>query len=85
VAPGHRRQGMATALLRDHAEPGLTAVVTLAERDPIDPLPREMRAKIARRLLEGAGFEIGPVEDVIRSIDSAAFRADRRSAIRAGA
>jgi hypothetical protein len=54
-------------------------VVTLAERDPIDPLPRDVRASIARRLFEGAGFEIQPVDEVVASIDPAAFRAELRS------
>jgi acetoin utilization protein AcuC len=77
VAPGHRRQGIATALLRAHAGPGSYAFVTLAERDPIDPLPRDVRAIVARRLLAGAGFEIDTVDDVVRSIDPAALTARR--------
>ena len=56
---------------------GSAAVVTLAERDPIDPLPRDVRASIARRLFEGAGFAIGQVDDVLRSIDPAALMARR--------
>ena len=79
VAPGHRQQGIATALLGAHARPGSTAVVTLAERDPIDPLPRDLRASIGRRLFEGAGYEIGEVDEVVRAIDPGAFRADLRS------
>jgi len=63
VAPGHRQGGLATAVLREHlaAIPtgtGWRAAVTVAERDPIDPPPRESRARIARRLLEGAGFQV---------------------------
>jgi ribosomal protein S18 acetylase RimI-like enzyme len=79
VAPDHRRQGLGTALLRAWAVAGASAVVTLAERDPIDPLPRDVRASIARRLFEGAGFEIQPVDEVVASIDPAAFRAELRS------
>lgn len=85
VAPGHRRQGIATALLRAHATPGSTAVVSLAERDPIDPLPRDLRASIGRRLFEAAGYEIEEVDEVVRAIDPGAFRADLRSTVRAGA
>jgi acetoin utilization protein AcuC len=83
VAPGHRRQGIATALLRAHPKPGSTAVVTLAERDPIAPLPRDLRASTARRLFERAGYEIGEVDEAVRAIDPAAFRADRSSTVRA--
>jgi GNAT superfamily N-acetyltransferase len=82
VATSHRRQGIATALLRAHAAAGSTAVVTLAERDPIDPLPRDLRASIARRLFEGAGYEIAHADEVVRSIDPGAFRADFRSTVR---
>lgn len=85
VAPGHRRRGIATALLRAHATNGSTAVVTLAERDPIDPLRRDLRASIARRLFVGAGYEIGGVDAGVHAIDPGAFRADLRSTVRAGA
>jgi acetoin utilization protein AcuC len=77
VAPDHRRMGLAAELLRAHAVPGSHALVTLAERDPFDPMRRDLRASLARRLLEGAGFEIGAVDDVIRSIDPAALMARR--------
>ena len=77
VAPDHRRTGLATELLRTHAVPGAYALVTLAERDPFDPLPRDLRASVARRLLDDAGFDIGAVDDVIGSIDPAALMARR--------
>jgi acetoin utilization protein AcuC len=77
IAPDYRRKGLATELLRAQPVSGSAAVVTLAERDPIDPLPRDVRASIARRLFEGAGFEIGQVDDVLRSIDPAALIARR--------
>ena len=85
VAPRHRRRGIATALMGAHASPGSTALLTLAERDPIEPLPRELRASIARRVFEAAGYEIGGVDEVVRSIDPGAFRADLRPAVREGA
>ena len=78
VAPDHRRQGIATELLRANSAAGSYAVATLAERDPIDPLPREVRASVARGLFEAAGFEIDAVDDVIRSVDPHAFMARRR-------
>ena len=45
--------------------------------DPIDPLPRAVRASIARRLLERTGFEVGPADEATRSIDPAAIEARR--------
>ena len=64
VAPAARQCGLASRLLDHHLaalRPGdnpVVATITAAERDPIDPLPRADRASIARRLLEGAGFQI---------------------------
>ena len=78
VAPDHRRRGIATALLKVHALSGSFAVVTLAERDPIDPLPRQVREAIARRLLGGAGLEISGADNAVRSIDPAAITARKR-------
>jgi len=78
VAPDHRRRGIATALLKVHALSGSFAVVTLAERDPIDPLPRQVREAIARRLLGGAGLEISGADNAVRSIDPAAMTARKR-------
>ena len=61
VAPGFRRRGLAAELLGRHLaaagqQARWEAVVTLAERDPVDPLPRATRRAIARGLLEGDGF-----------------------------
>ncbi len=62
VAPAQRRGGLATELLRRHvaavADTPWEALVTVAERDPYEPLPRSLRRSIARRLLEGAGFRV---------------------------
>jgi GNAT superfamily N-acetyltransferase len=77
VAPDYRRRGIATSLLKAHARSGSFATVTLAERDPFDPLPRDVRAAVARRLFERAGFEIGAADEAIRSIDPAAIVARR--------
>jgi acetoin utilization protein AcuC len=77
VAPGFRRQGIGTDLLRAQATSGSYGTVTLAERDPIDPLRRDVRASIARRLFDAAGFDVGGVDDVVRSIDPAAITARR--------
>jgi len=78
VAPDYRRQGLATALLATHTVSGSFATVTLAERDPIDPLPRQVREAIARRLLGGAGLEISGADNAVRSIDPAAMTARKR-------
>jgi acetoin utilization protein AcuC len=64
VAPSARRHGLGRRLLDTHVgglRPGdnpATAFVTAAERDPVQPLPRDERREIARRLLESAGFEV---------------------------
>lgn len=85
VAPDHRRRGLATELVRRHvaaaadAETGQpwAAVVTLAERDPFEPLPRATRAEIVRRLLEGAGFGVERAPGPVGAADPAALVARR--------
>jgi ribosomal protein S18 acetylase RimI-like enzyme len=83
VAPSLRKRGLATALLEacvTAGRPGdteYTADVTLAERDPIEPLERGLRATIARRLLERAGFVVRPADADLRHADSGAFSAVR--------
>jgi GNAT superfamily N-acetyltransferase len=80
VAPGHRRQGLGTALLRalvDAVAGPMSAVVTLAERDPVEPLDRAVRATIVRRIFESAGFSIRPAEPAIARLDSGALSAVR--------
>ncbi|MEA2611775.1 MAG: acetoin utilization protein AcuC [Chloroflexota bacterium] len=82
VAPAFRRQGLATRLLDAcvaAADVDLTAEVTVAERDPIEPLDRALRATIARQLLERAGFEIAAAADDVRLADPGALRALRRA------
>ncbi|MEA2631536.1 MAG: hypothetical protein QOE66_1755, partial [Chloroflexota bacterium] len=80
VAPSHRRRGLAAALLttstgnRPH-DIEITAEVTLAERDPIEPLDRATRATVARRLLERAGFAMRPSDADVRAADPGATRA----------
>jgi acetoin utilization protein AcuC len=85
VAPEHRGHGLATAMLRAHVEsfrPGdetWSATVTVAERDPVEPLDRALRADVARRLLAGAGFEVRPGPGAMRMIDPLALDATRRA------
>ena len=75
VAPDHRRTGLATAMLRaSHAR---TAELTVAERDPVDPLPHAIRAQIGRTVLEATGFRISPAPADVRSVDPRAISAAR--------
>jgi acetoin utilization protein AcuC len=80
VAPAFRRRGIATALLRTLVEsPGdRHALVTVAERDPFDPLDHAVRVTIARRLLERAGFAVGAAGGNIGRVDPAALSARMR-------
>lgn len=81
VAPGARRRGLATALIRNHLDASsgrrLHATVTVAERDPIEPLDRELRAMVARRLFERAGFIVSAAADPVGRADPAAITAVR--------
>ncbi|MEZ0240766.1 MAG: GNAT family N-acetyltransferase, partial [Chloroflexota bacterium] len=77
VAPAWRGRGLATALLT--AAPPLDAAeITLAERDVIEPLPVATRAAIARRLLTGAGLELGEPVPAIARVDPRAIVGRRR-------
>jgi len=75
TTPEHRRKGLATRLLAVHVDGPSFAPVSLAERDPFDPLPRDVRAGIARRLLSSAGYRFEPWQDAQgrHSIDPGAF------------
>jgi acetoin utilization protein AcuC len=81
VAPEHRGHGLASAMLEAHVasfRPGdesLSATITVAERDPIDPLDHALRASIARGLFEGAGFEVRPASGRVRGVDPLALEA----------
>lgn len=83
VAPAWRRQGLAARLLAARIEwtrPGDVdhgALITVAERDPVEPLDVAMRVAIARRLLTGAGFDVAPAGGAIGSADPTALRATR--------
>ena len=83
VAPALRGRGLGSELLRRHVRAAADsaeaweAVVTVAERDPIEPLARASRAVIARRLLEGAGFRVGRATGPVGSADPEAVVAHR--------
>ena len=89
VAPGHRQRGLAERLLRAHVDtlgPALeiAAEITVAERDPVDPLDGGLRRAVARRLLESSRFEVVPAESAVRSADPAAVSAVRPGRASAG-
>jgi len=83
VAPGWRRRGVATAMLRalvaeqNRRGRALIALHTAAERDPIDPLPRARRREVAERLAAGAGLTAAPVPPHLSAADP-----DARLAVR---
>jgi acetoin utilization protein AcuC len=87
VAPAWRGRGVATALLRalvteqDHRGRGLAALSTSAERDPFEPLPGELRRKVAERLFRGAGMTLeaapGPVGEADGTAVAAVLRPPR--------
>jgi acetoin utilization protein AcuC len=76
VASAWRRQGLASRLLAA-AETARSAEVTVAERDPVEPLDRGARSAIARRLLGAAGFRLEPAPANVRAIDPEAIVAVR--------
>ncbi len=85
VAPVFRRQGLGTRILAasvSAGRPGDTsheAEVTLAERDPVEPLDRAVRASIARQLFERARFAVSSVGGPAATADPLAVRATRPS------
>ena len=72
ASPGARRP---TARLA--AEMARRAEVTVAERDPVEPLERDARSAIARSLLAAAGFRVEPTPAGVRAIDPEAIVAVR--------
>jgi len=80
VAPGFRRQGLAGRLLTalvGRVGGQIEALVTVAERDPVEPLDHALRASIARRLLERAGFAVEAAASLVE-VDPHALRGIRR-------
>jgi acetoin utilization protein AcuC len=83
VAPEWRRRGIATRLLRAHVDamrPGENAVVaavTVAERDPVEPIAADVRRTVTTRLLQGAGFEVAPAGGTVGRVDPSAIEARR--------
>ncbi|HEX5825399.1 MAG TPA: hypothetical protein VFY18_13155, partial [Candidatus Limnocylindrales bacterium] len=82
VAPGRRAAGIGGRLLAEHIETipagaTVSATVTAAERDPIEPLPLDQRAEIAGRLLTSAGFVVGRADGATGRVDPSAVEAVR--------
>ncbi len=83
VAPAWRQRGLAARLLATRLEwtrPGDVdheALITVAERDPFEPLDVAMRVAIARRLLGGAGYNVAPAGGALGVADATAIRATR--------
>ncbi len=79
IAPAARRSGLGRRLLSEHLatlRPGdavVRAEVTVAERDPIDPIPVEDRRATARRVLEAAGFRDDALPSDVRAADPTAL------------
>ena len=76
VTPARRRQGIARELVdrlaRTHSGT-IEAVVTVAERDPMEPLPHRLRMDVARDIFERAGFEVTQAGGGVRRIDPSAL------------
>jgi acetoin utilization protein AcuC len=73
VAPDDRRRGLGRALIEAVTPELMSAALTVAERDPFDPLRASERATIARALLARAGLQIEPADADVRSIDPSAI------------
>ena len=82
VAPEWRRRGLATALIRalvaeqDRRGRTLIALHTAAERDPFEPLPREIRREVADRLFRAAGFRPLLVPPHVAAADAGSLAAE---------
>ena len=74
VAPGWRQRGFAGKVLAAHVDAlpegqEIVAEVTVAERDPFDPIDGHVRRDLARRMLERAGFMATPADTAVRATD----------------
>jgi acetoin utilization protein AcuC len=83
VAPEQRRAGLGRELVRRLVESSalagasVGAVVTVGERDPVDPLPVETRRAAAIGLLTSAGFTVSEGPHDLARVDRWAFSATR--------
>ena len=87
VAPEWRQRGLASALLAAllaadalaGSDSGLVALVTAAERDPVDPLPISVRRDISERLFRRVGMDSLAVPAAVAAADG-----ETRAAVRLG-
>lgn len=83
VAPAWRRRGLAAQLLGVNIEStrpddiGHEALITVAERDPVEPLDVSLRGTIARSLFAGIGFDVTSPGAALGSADPTALRGTR--------
>jgi ribosomal protein S18 acetylase RimI-like enzyme len=77
VAPRFRRAGLGRSLLGEFGPEVVSAEVTVAERDPFDPVDGAIRAEIAARMLGTAGFSVRQASDEVGAIDPSALVARR--------
>ena len=83
VAPEWRRRGLAGAMMaalaeeQDRRDRALVVLHTVAERDPFDPIPREVRRSVAERLCHAAGFHFDTAASAVASADPASFQGVR--------
>jgi GNAT superfamily N-acetyltransferase len=81
VAPEWRRRGVATSMLRalvaetDRRGRALAVIHTVAERDPVDPLPRALRRGVAEKLVRASAMTAGPATGRLAAVDPASFTA----------
>jgi GNAT superfamily N-acetyltransferase len=79
VAPAARRAGLGTRLLAAHLASlertggPLAAVVSVGDRDPVDPLGIDVRRRVATRLLSGAGLVAVHAPAPLLRVDRAAL------------
>ena len=79
VASEWRRRGVAASMLHaligetDRRNRALVAFHTVAERDPVDPLPRALRRGVAEKLALGAAMTSRPAPDRVVAVDRYAF------------
>ena len=79
VAPEWRRRGVAASMMHaligetDRRGRAVVAFQTVAERDPVDPLPRALRRGVAEKLAIGAAMTVRAAPDRVAAVDRDVF------------